>query len=450
MKRREGPILTLLFDVTLSMVTVFLLYMFGVAFFGLYNRSKFVQVEPQNRFCIVIPAHNEEAVIGQLLDNLQLLDYPQQMYDVFVVADNCSDGTAEVASQRESVKVLERDDLSQKGKGAALGFAFNKLGFTGHQADNNYDAVAVFDADNLVQPNFLQVMNTRLANGEELIQCFLDSKNPSDTWISSAYSIMFWLNSRFLLLSRYNLSLCAFFMGTGMCISSTVLKDVGWNTKTLTEDLEYSMQALLSGYRTTYTHQTRVYDEKPLTFKASCRQRLRWARGQVDVFLRYGRKILRTGFHRASPMVFEAGVRLFQILVLVAAPLIMWMHGILGIDGAVMALLSDVPYLSLFMAYFPYWFIGMTFVLDGHPVGALKYAMFYPVFALSWLVLLAAGLMTVNRKEWMPTEHTRALSISDVASESMNFRYAYEHRQKRCLKEVHSKAVYLSNGHLPD
>ncbi len=424
-------IFTLLLDAALFAVILFLLYMSGLAVAGLFNKPFYRSAQPHHRFCVIVPAHNEEAVIGHLLDNLEKLDYPDHLYDVVVIADNCSDQTARVAD-REGVRVLQRTNHKQKGKGFALKYAFERLGFIGDEAGNQYDAAAVFDADNLVASNFLRVMNTRLLRGEKLIQCFLDSKNPADTWISSAYSIMFWLNNRFLNLSRYNLGLCSVFMGTGMCISSEVLKDVGWNTKTLVEDLEYSIQALLAGYRTTYAHNTRIYDEKPLTFRASCRQRLRWARGQIDVLFTYAGQMLKCGLSGASPVKTEAGLRLLQILVLVSAPVVMWLHGILGIEGATMQLLMDIPHLGFLVAYFPYMFIGLMFILDGHDPKVLKYALLYPIFTLSWLTLLVAGLFTYKRKEWMPTEHSRGLSFSQVADRDGQLNYPDAHLERKC------------------
>ncbi len=407
--------MSLALEVAMAVVLAYALYICGVGLFGVINPPRERQIAPRNRFCIIVPAHNEEMVLGNLLDSIEALEYPRHLYDVVVVADNCTDRTAEVARSR-GVQVLERYDDENKGKGYALEYAFSELGFTRDREPTGsfYDAAVVFDADNLVQPNFLTVMNTRLLSGEHLIQSFLDSKNPDDTWISAAYSILFWVNNRFVLFARHRLGLSAAFMGTGMCISHQALRDIGWKTRTLTEDLEYSIQGVLHGYRTTYAHYTRVYDEKPLTFAASCRQRLRWARGQLSVFYYYVAHLFRGGFRDRDPVQLEAGLRLCQLAYLIAAPLIMWSYGAADIEGITFSFVSSVPVLPLLIAYFPYLFMGLLFIVDNHPKSVIKYTPLYPAFTFSWAAILVVGMFTAHRREWMPTRHTRAMSLARV------------------------------------
>ncbi len=426
-------------EVAMAIVLAYALYICGVGLFGIISPARERMIAPRNRFCIIIPAHNEEMVIGNLLESIEGLEYPRHLYDVVVVADNCSDRTAEIARKR-GAEVLERYDQNNKGKGYALEYAFSELGFTRERAnpESFYDAAVVFDADNLVQPNFLTVMNSRLLSGEHLIQCFLDSKNPDDTWISGAYSILFWVNNRFVMLSRYRLGLSAAFMGTGMCISSQVLREVGWKTRTLTEDLEYSIQALLYGYRTTYAHHTRVYDEKPLTFMASCRQRLRWARGQLGVFYTYLGSLLRGAARRRDPVRLEAALRLCQIMYVLTAPLVMWAYGAADIEQVTFEFVASIPILPFLLAYFPYAFMGILFLVDDHPISVIKYAPFYPAFTFSWVGILAAGLFTAHRKEWMPTRHTRALSLSRVLSSN---------KQESILHELSHPEAHREHRH---
>ena len=393
-------------------------YVLLIGLGGFASRKCRRQFAPSARFAVIVPAHNEEKVIGQLVENLKLLDYPRELYDIFVVADNCTDNTKKVA-QKSGAFVLERFDNRRKGKGYALEYAFAKLHFTpkGGRPDGicPYDAAVIFDADNLVAPNFLRVMNNRLLTGEKIIQSFIDSKNPDDSWVAAAFSITFWLNNRFAMLARYNLGLCAALAGTGMCIAREVLQNVGWSTTTLTEDLEYSMKALTHGYKTCVACETRIYDEKALTFSASCRQRLRWARGQISVAFQYIPVLLAQGVREKNPVKLESALRLTQLFVIVAGGGV----GLLGLLQPKLVLLTSVYYslaeavppLALVFLFAPYLFPAALFLLDSPPLRPFRFLPLFPLFTYSWAVIIVIGLLTYRNRAWMPTLHTRAISF---------------------------------------
>ena len=230
------------------LIVFFTIYYFTLSFFGLVYRKKDKKVyEEKHTFAMVVCAHNEERVIGALVENLHLLNYSDKLYDIFVVADNCTDKTAEVA-RKAGAQVHERFNDTEKGKGYAMDWMFNRL----FKMERQYDAVCVFDADNLVHPDFLKEMNSRLCNGERLIQGYLDSKNPNDTWISGTFSIAFWVINHVYHLAKYNIGLSSCLGGTGMCISTDILRRYGWGATCLTEDMEFTMKAILEGIPTTF------------------------------------------------------------------------------------------------------------------------------------------------------------------------------------------------------
>ena len=392
------------------------IYYLLLALAGLFSRRCRREHPPQSRFAVIVPAHNEAPVLGKLIENLLELDYPHQLYDIYIIADNCTDHTAAVA-RSHGVRVWERFNRSRRGKGCALADALKRFGLTGPGPGAPYDAAVFFDADNLVATNFLRVMNNRLLEGEKLIQCFIDSKNPDDNWVTSAYSLTFWYNNRFLLLARYNLGLSAALAGTGVCISSDVLREIGWSTATLTEDLEYSMQALLKGYRTAFALETRVYDEKPLHFFLSCRQRLRWARGQINVALRYAPGLLAKGFTGGNPAQIEAGLRLLQIFAITAGALL----GIVGMlfpeigAGSPYAILKDrFPYLGAALCTGPYLLPPLTMLLDRLPRKTFIFYPLYPLFCITWLLILFAALFSFRNSAWMSTRHSRSLGHREM------------------------------------
>ncbi|HEX9060458.1 MAG TPA: glycosyltransferase family 2 protein, partial [Clostridia bacterium] len=156
-------------------------YYFVISIFGWVKRKEISadKFELDKRFAMIVAAHNEEAVIGNIVRNLKRLKYPKDKYDVYVIADNCDDNTAGIA-RSEGAIVYERFDNVKKGKGYSLQWMFAKL----FKLDKKYDAFCIFDADNLASSNFLMEMNKHLHMGNKVVQAYLDSKNPGDSWIS--------------------------------------------------------------------------------------------------------------------------------------------------------------------------------------------------------------------------------------------------------------------------
>ena len=163
-----------------------------------------------NKFAIVIPAHNEEKVIRSMVESLQGQQYDNQLFQIFVVCDNCTDDT-EYEAGKTQARILVRDNDEERGKGYALEWAFARI----FALKENYDAICVFDADNVVSRQYLTEMNKMLNDGHEVVQGYIDSKNPFDSWISISYSIAFWLSNRIFQQPRYNLGLSGSLCGTG-------------------------------------------------------------------------------------------------------------------------------------------------------------------------------------------------------------------------------------------
>jgi len=407
----------LLIGYSLYYLTFIVLGLFDNQLFG--QGEKEVSAEPESKFALIVPAHDEEAVISELLASLTDLDYPASLYDIFVVADNCQDDTAKLALEYDEVTVWERENEEAKGKDYALQFAFRRLDLL--EGENDYDAVAIFDADNLVQENFLAVMNERLLQGERVIQAYLDSKNPADNWVTGTFSMMFWISDRFSLLNRYNLGLSAELMGTGMCISTDVLSEVGWNITTLTEDLEYTVQAWFEGIKTSFTRETKIFDEKPVSFWASCRQRLRWSRGQLSVIVKYVPRLLLQGLKERSIFKLDGAVRLFRMPFLMFYFLVTVIRlSFPGLFGSPLFdyVISRIKLLGFVLPLIPYIVPSLAFVLDKLPLEAYKYVLFFPAFMYSWIIVLYWALFTLDKQEWIHTDHSRNLSKEDLSSRS--------------------------------
>ena len=183
---KEGLLyfLSMLLQISTLLLAV---YFFCISVVGWIKRKEkpASSFKPTKKFAMVVAAHNEEIVISELVDSLKNIKYPNDLYDIFVVADNCTDNTAEIAEKHGAI-VLRRFNKVDKGKGFALEWAFNKI----FEMEKGYDAFCVFDADNLVSPEFLMEMNKRMLEGHRVIQGYIDSKNPFDSWISASYSFL--------------------------------------------------------------------------------------------------------------------------------------------------------------------------------------------------------------------------------------------------------------------
>lgn len=431
-----------------SILIIYILYFLIFVVLGLFDNDFFTSnkqddnYDPVNKFAVVIPAHNEENVLANLLEDVSNLDYPSHLYDIFVVADNCKDSTAELARSYSAVNVFERTNPNKKGKGYALKHGFKKLGILDGSTD--YDAVTVFDADNLVQQNFLQVMNDRLLRGERVVQAYVDSKNPVDNWVTATFSMMFWINDRYTMLSRYNVGLSGVLMGTGMCISTETLSQTGWETTTLTEDLEYSIQALMEGIKTTFTRDTKIFDEKPVSFWASCRQRLRWARGQLAVIKNYVPRLIYQAVKERNIVKLDGGIRLFQM------PFLMFYFFVTVLRYSFPEFFSSplfayaidhVSVLGLILPLIPYIIPSSVFALDSLPYHAFKYVVLFPVFMYSWVGILYWALFTMDKTEWLHTEHFRNVNKPDVD--------ANNHTHQEEAQSGFSKRMHLNTAKLP-
>jgi hypothetical protein CLOSPO_02461 len=260
-------------QVLVWIINVFWLYQFIISITSLIKfKEKPMITDKKHRFIIALPANNEESVIGNLIKSLQMQDYDKSLYDIYVIADNCTDGTANVARENGAI-VYERFDEDKKTKGYALNWFLDKM----KDKKEDYDALLVFDADNVVDKNFLNVMNKKLCQGEVLVQGYRDIKNPTDTWVSGGYAIFYWTMNRLYHLARYNMGLSPLINGTAFMVKWDILIDEGWNTKTLTEDIEFALINISKGVKLGWAKDAIVYDEQPLTFKQSWKQRERWS-----------------------------------------------------------------------------------------------------------------------------------------------------------------------------
>lgn len=400
-------------------ILLFTLYYFFIGFCGMWRRKENKILTPRKTFAVIVAAHNESAVIGQLLQNLKSLEYPKDLYDIYVVADNCNDNTAEIARDYGCI-VCERTHPTKKSKGFAMEWMFERL----FKMEKKYDAVVVFDADNLVHPQFLLEMNNRLLKGDRIIQGYLDAKNPYDTWISGTFAIAFWVIDHISHLAKTNIGLSAVLGGTGMCIATDVLERYGWRATCLTEDMEFTMKSLAEGIKTTWAHDAIVYDEKPLTFMQSWRQRKRWAQGQFDVAHRYIPKMLKEGVRRRDIRILDGCLYLLQPHFLMISTFFIIISYVQSAFPPFYTNIYNIIPSQLMTAIMLGQYILPMIILLKIQVKwkAWFYMLLYPVFIYSWIPIIFLGFIHRNEHEWSHTQHTRSMSYDDIIGNVKNTR----------------------------
>ncbi|KUK82350.1 MAG: Glycosyltransferase [Pelotomaculum thermopropionicum] len=387
-------------------LTLFTFYYFVVSLFGFFRRNENYSLPPGSRFAVVVAAHNEERVIGELIRNLQGLDYPKELYHIYVVADNCTDNTAAIAA-RKGARVIERFNNMEKGKGYALEYAFNNIFESGFE----YDAVVVFDADNLVSTDFLTIMNSRLLRGEKIIQGYLDTKNADDTWITKSIYIGYLLTNRFWQLAKYNMGFTCALGGTGMCLSTAVLKQYGWGMTSLTEDLEFQTKALMNNIKVNWAHDARVYDEKPLNLPQSWRQRRRWMQGHCNVAGRYLGKLLLEGIRTRNFAMIDGAVYLIQPFLLMFTGMGILLNVLMGPE--LLLMIGNPVWIVIgFCAQFFYFGLGLT--LERVKLKVYWWLLFYPIFAVTWIPVAYVGFAMRKNKNWDHTFHFRNIKHENL------------------------------------
>ena len=406
--------LYLLQQALIWIITIYWAYQIVVSFCSLIKlKDKKLLIEKEHKFMAVVPAHNEETVIKNLVESLVAQDYPKELYDIYVIADNCTDATAEIAKEA-GAKVLKRFDEANKTKGHALNwFIQQKI-----EEDADYDAMCVFDADNIVDKNFLKNMNKKLCQGEEVVQGYRDIKNPTDNWITAGYAIFYWMMHRFYHLARYNLGLSPLLNGTGFMVKFDLLKPDGWQTITLTEDIEYSLINIAQGRKLGWAVDAIVYDEQPVTFKASWSQRSRWTVGHLQCMKEYTKKLIDGVKEHKTLMNFDGALYLFGI------PMMILTFALLGVN-TLLYLGAEMTFADLLGNYARY--LIATFILPiltGVGIMALEKKpikpmltgiLMYPVFMGSWIVINIKCLIKPNTK-WEKIEHVRDINIKEVST----------------------------------
>lgn len=373
-----------------------------------------VDVLPQKTFALIVCAHNEEVVVGDIVTNLvNDMQYPKEMYDVYVICDNCTDGTADIVRQHGGI-AMERYDLVNKGKGYGLEWMFNNL--WAMESYKSYDAICVFDADNLVTPNFMVEMNRKLIEGHDVVQAYLDTKNPKDSWISKSYAVSYWATNRTFQKIREYLGLSAQLGGTGMCMSTHILRTIGWGAESLTEDLEFTAKYVMhTGKPVAWSHEAKILDEKPIELQPTMKQRTRWMIGHINCAMSQGWDVFKEAVRKRSLLHFDIFVYLVQPsrVVMSVVHIGFWTASVFKLLPGDLGefTIESWGWFALLVASYGIPYLGL--LLEKRKLQEVLYLIPGYLFALTWLPIVISGIKRRKEREWNPTKHTRTVSTME-------------------------------------
>lgn len=267
-----------------SILTIMWFYKKGYYIIGLFFTRKFKPAKNKHKYAILIAARNEKNVIGNLLDSINKQDYDMSLVTTFVVADNCTDNTAEIARKHGAV-CYERFDNDHRTKGYALEFLLDKI--EEDYGRMNFEGYFIFDADNLLNTDYISRMNDSFDEGCKIITSYRNTKNFDENWIASTYALHWIRSIRANHRARSVLRLATNIQGTGFLFTNEIVKN-GWHYTSLTEDRALTADAVAQGYQITYNDKAMFYDEQPTSLKVALRQRTRWSKGHLQAFVESG------------------------------------------------------------------------------------------------------------------------------------------------------------------
>lgn len=351
---------------------------------------------PATRFAVLIPAHDEETLIGETVRSLLGSSYPESLRRVFVIADNCSDRTAEVAAAA-GARVLVRNNPQLRGKPHALAWAIDQLDL------DQYDAVVIVDGDTAVDAVFLTAMDAHVRRGAHAIQGYYGVLNPDENWLTRLSLVPAAIKFRLHFPGKLAFGLSCPLAGNGMCFSREVIARFGWNAFSLTENWEYYIILTLHGYVVSSAPEAVIYAQVARSLKLGETQRMRWMKGRIETLQKYWRPLVGQGLLDPSPVKLDALVELARPSY---SMLFIWSVGYLMACAVLtIAGLVNTGWLVaagvMVAAQAGYILAG---VAVGRPSPATWLALASVPFYLGWkLAVSLKGLLTIKDKAWVKT-----------------------------------------------
>jgi len=377
----------------LASLSLIFLYqtLFALASFFSRKQSLSKPRIPTHRLAVIIPAHNEEMVIERCLRAVLSAEYPQVLRDIWVVADNCTDGTVEKVGPHP-VLLLERNDRKNVGKGYAILWALELIGL------QTVDAVLFVDADAAVSQNILLEIDRVLARGEKVIQVYNGTLNVEENWMTRCFHFSDVFQFLVYFKGREALGLTSRLLGNGMCLHREVLEKVPWRAFSITENWDYYFDVIRAGYRVAFTPSAYANSDQVVSFGQAKSQKSRWQTGWASAVRNHVPSIIMQAWREKKLKLGDAVIDF-----LLPSPSMQGGFLALALIGAVFVghgLLQSWSLLLLMLAS-----IGGVVCLK---VGGAGFrdclAIFYAPLYITWKFLLRIALTVGSGpKEWVRT-----------------------------------------------
>ncbi|MBW9212154.1 MULTISPECIES: glycosyltransferase family 2 protein [Terrabacteria group] len=394
----------MIFWIIVLAVLLYFLYTFFISLgkaFRVYPKT-----EIYHHFALLIPARNEEVVIGPLIESLQKQNYPKEAYDIYVLVNNSQDRTEEIALSKGAKRISM--DRPVHSKADVLKVAFEKL-----VTNQEIEAYIIFDADNLVDAHFLENMNRAYGQGYRLYQGRRTGKNVQDNWLTSCYEVFYILQNMVFNHAHVQEGHSASLNGTAWMMEKSFLKDYGFSAELLTEDIELSTIALLHGEKIGYVHEAFVYDEYPAKLKTAWIQLKRWVFGQLQCMRKYTWQLLKeTVIHRSLSCLDMVVILVFPLIVVLFFAIVIGMYFL----QAGFARWLGKSILWILLVAYGLMLIVWSFAIrkNGSKLVELwKGMVFFPGFIFLFILLIVLNLFR-KKIEWQAVVHDRKLRIEDM------------------------------------
>ncbi len=400
-------------------------------------KKTYPTTEKKYRYGIIIAARNERLVIGNLIDSIHAQTYDADKMKIFVVADNCTDDTAEICRSKGCI-VYERFDKVHARKGYAMEYLFDKI--NEDYGIESLDGYVVFDADNLLHPTFMEELNKAFDTGPGIVVGYRNTKNFDQNFISAGYGIHFMRSVVQLHRPRTWMNSSTHIAGTGFVVASRLLKN-GWHYTCLTEDTQFTLNSVAQGEYIAFCEDAEFYDEQPYQVKVMIRQRMRWVKGRLYSFFTTLPGLFKGIFTQgkrsfacydmimyAFPASTYYGIRdivfpvLKWIVSFIAGFFVVKETGIGGGDPIWQTVWSFL--LPQIVKFLRYALKGTLVVLREHkhihcpPLKLAFYTFLFPWFDMVGAPLSIMALFSTS--QWKPIKHDAAISIDQLTDKMKN------------------------------
>lgn len=378
-------------------LTISIAYLLGLVWVYYFVDEKLVtHAGPVKRFAILIPAHNEEVIIEKAIQSWKRMDYPQDLIQTYVIADNCTDTTTTIAL-RLGVKVLERNDIKNKGKGQALAWALQTIDLL------DVDAVVIVDADTTADKAFLSVMNNRLIAGAQVVQGYDGVMNPHESAMTCLMQITNVMKNLLFNYAKSKVGLSVHLMGTGMCIHTDVLKNVGWRAFSIGEDIEQSVFLAKARIHVEFDPRAHVFAQEASSLRQAYTQRVRWSAGRMQLF-GTGWRLFLTGVRTGNLQLADSALTLLLPNYAMMANFVL--------SGLILLATVEVPghscliswFVLLLLALCLYFFLGL--LATGPTPKLMRALAFAPIFLVWKLMVDVVSLLHLKESNWVRTKRS--------------------------------------------